>query len=72
SLDFRLEGLQEFDAAGKYVVPGLIDQHIHIAGAGGKDGFASMTAEIPAADLIRCGTTTSSGWVHRCQAIRPM
>ena len=70
SLDFRLEGLQEFDAAGKYVVPGLIDQHIHIAGAGGKDGFASMTAEIPASDLIRCGTTTSVGLLGTDGTIR--
>ncbi len=61
SLDFRLEGLQEFDAAGKYVVPGLIDQHIH---------FASMTAEIPASDLIRCGTTTSVGLLGTDGTIR--
>ena len=35
-----------FDAKGKIVTPGLIDQHVHITGAGGKYGFSSMTPEI--------------------------
>jgi beta-aspartyl-dipeptidase (metallo-type) len=49
-----------FDAKGKIVTPGLIDQHIHVIGAGGKDGFASMTPEVTVSDLIACGTTTVS------------
>lgn len=49
------------DAAGKKVCPGLIDQHIHIAGAGGKDGFLSMTPDIKASELIACGSTTVVG-----------
>lgn len=47
-----------FDAQGKITTPGLIDQHIHVIGAGGKDGFASMTPEVNLSDLISCGTTT--------------
>lgn len=43
------------------VTPGLIDQHIHITGAGGKDGYASMTPEIGLSELIACGTTTVVG-----------
>tara|TARA_B100000900_G_scaffold113924_1_gene95421 strand:- start:8004 stop:9149 length:1146 start_codon:yes stop_codon:yes gene_type:complete len=50
-----------FDAKGKIVTPGLIDQHIHIAGAGGKHGFSSMTPEIMLSELIGCGTTTVVG-----------
>lgn len=69
-LDLRIAGLREFDASGKYVVPGLIDQHIHIAGAGGKDGFASMTPEISVEDLIRCGTTTAVGLLGTDGTIR--
>ena len=49
-----------WDAKGKIVTPGLIDQHIHVIGAGGKDGFASMTPEVHVSDLISCGTTTVS------------
>lgn len=50
-----------FDMQGKRVTPGLIDQHIHITGAGGKDGFGSMTPEVNLSALIECGTTTVSG-----------
>lgn len=46
------------DAQNKIVTPGLIDQHIHVIGAGGKDGFASMTPEVNLSELIACGTTT--------------
>lgn len=47
-----------WDAKGKIVTPGLIDQHIHVIGAGGKDGFATMTPEVNLSELIACGTTT--------------
>jgi beta-aspartyl-dipeptidase (metallo-type) len=49
------------DAEGKIVTPGLIDQHIHLTGAGGKHAFASMTPEISVSELIECGTTTVMG-----------
>ncbi len=49
------------DADGKMVTPGLIDQHIHLTGAGGKHAFASMTPEISVNELIACGTTTVMG-----------
>ena len=47
-----------WDAKEKIVIPGLIDQHIHVIGAGGKQGFSSMTPEVQLSDLIACGTTT--------------
>jgi beta-aspartyl-dipeptidase (metallo-type) len=49
------------DAQNKIVTPGLIDQHIHLTGAGGKHAFASMTPEISVNELIACGTTTVMG-----------
>ena len=48
------------DLKGKIVTPGLIDQHIHVIGAGGKYGYASMTPQVNLSDLIKCGTTTVS------------
>lgn len=50
-----------WDANGKTVTPGLIDQHIHVTGAGGKNGFASMTPEVKLSELIACGSTTVVG-----------
>ena len=47
-----------WDAEGKIVTPGLIDQHIHVIGAGGKKSFSSMTPEVQLSELIACGTTT--------------
>lgn len=61
SLSTDLPELRVIDLTGKIVCPGFIDQHIHIIGAGGKDGFLSMTPEIEAADLIKCGSTTVVG-----------
>ena len=50
-----------WDAEAKILTPGFIDQHIHLIGAGGRDGFKSMTPEVDFADLISCGTTTAVG-----------
>jgi beta-aspartyl-dipeptidase (metallo-type) len=60
NLDHIKKEAEVWDAKGKIVTPGLIDQHIHVIGAGGKDGFASMTPEVNISDLIKCGTTTVS------------
>jgi beta-aspartyl-dipeptidase (metallo-type) len=60
-LEPNLKDLQVWNAEGKIVTPGLIDQHIHLSGAGGKDGFSSLTPEVQAVDLVRCGSTTTVG-----------
>jgi beta-aspartyl-dipeptidase (metallo-type) len=59
-LDQFKNDAEVWDAKGKIVTPGLIDQHIHVIGAGGKDGYASMTPEVNISELIACGTTTVS------------
>lgn len=61
NIEIDLGEVEIIDASGKIVTPGLIDQHIHITGAGGKQGFYSMTPEVSVDDLIRCGTTTVMG-----------
>ena len=50
-----------WDAQGAISTPGFIDQHIHVIGAGGKHGFASMTPQIQMSELVRCGTTCVVG-----------
>lgn len=49
------------DASGQSMVPGFIDQHVHIIGGGGEDGFASLIREIQMTDCVRHGVTTVVG-----------
>jgi len=61
SIDANSAFTTVWDAQGKICTPGLIDQHVHIIGAGGKHGFASMTPEIMLSEFIACGSTTVVG-----------
>ncbi len=49
------------DAKGLKLVPGLIDAHVHIAGAGGEGGPATRTPELQLSMLIDAGVTTVIG-----------
>ncbi|MBO6040364.1 MAG: beta-aspartyl-peptidase [Oscillospiraceae bacterium] len=62
-IDFPWDGddLTLLDAEGKSLVPGFIDQHVHIIGGGGEDGFASLIREIQMTDCVRWGVTTVVG-----------
>ena len=59
-----------WEAGGKIITPGFIDQHIHITGAGGKHGFQSLTPELTLSELIACGTTTVVGLLGTDGSIR--
>jgi len=52
---------EDFDADGLIVVPGLIDNHVHIAGAGGEGGPATRTPELNLSDMYKAGVTTVVG-----------
>lgn len=49
------------DAQGKIVTPGFIDQHVHVTGGGGQQGYASLVPEVTMSELVSCGTTTVLG-----------
>ena len=51
------EDTEIIDAAGKTAFPGFIDQHVHIIGGGGEDGFASLIPPVRIRDLVRYGLT---------------
>lgn len=53
--------IQTIDGKGKLLLPGFIDAHVHIAGAGGEGGVATRTNEIRFTSLIRNGITTVAG-----------
>lgn len=49
------------DATGKTVIPGYIDSHMHILGAGGGNGPNSRSHEIDVSTLAKAGVTTVVG-----------
>ena len=49
------------DATGLKLVPGLIDQHVHLAGGGGEGGFKTRAPEVKLSELIKGGITTVVG-----------
>jgi len=49
------------DAAGKMLVPGFIDNHVHLLGGGGEGGFKTRTPEALLTDLTTAGITTVVG-----------
>ena len=53
--------LKTIDASGKMIFPGLIDAHVHIAGAGGEGGPETRTPEIQLSTLTRSGITSVVG-----------
>lgn len=48
-------------ADGMVLIPGIIDAHVHIAGAGGEGGPASRTPELQLSDYTTAGVTTVVG-----------
>ena len=60
SLPDGVEG-EVFEAEGLIAVPGLIDSHVHIAGAGGEGGPATRTPEMKLSEMFEGGVSTVVG-----------
>jgi beta-aspartyl-dipeptidase (metallo-type) len=58
ALDLPVETV---DAGGCVVVPGLVDPHANVIGAGGEQGWASRQPELTLGQLLRAGITTVVG-----------
>ena len=67
-----VSNVKVIDIENKYLVPGFIDQHVHVTGAGGKHGFASMTPEIKVTDLVKNGITSVVGLLGTDGATRSL
>lgn len=59
--DFKDLDVETIDAKGKKVIPGLIDAHVHIAGAGGEGGPSTRTPEMQLSQMLAGGITTVIG-----------
>ncbi len=53
--------IDQVDGSGLVMVPGLVDSHVHIAGAGGEGGPATRTGEIPLKELLEAGVSSVVG-----------
>lgn len=67
-----LRGVRVRDAGGLRMVPGFIDQHVHLAGGGGGGGFATRGPEAKLSDLTRWGITTAVGITGTDGTTRPL
>jgi len=60
-IDIQFTDMKVIDGTGKIALPGFIDNHVHIIGGGGEDGFSSRTPELHISDAIQAGVTTVIG-----------
>jgi beta-aspartyl-dipeptidase (metallo-type) len=56
-----LDDVEVIDISGKHLVPGFIDNHVHLLGGGGGGGPATQGPEIHLSEFTSCGTTTVVG-----------
>lgn len=54
-------GCEVIDGSGCVAIPGLVDPHQHLVGAGGEQGPASRMPEVPVSELALAGITTVVG-----------
>lgn len=50
-----------YECGGLYAFPGLVDQHVHIIGGGGEEGYQSGISEIEIDKILKSGITTLVG-----------
>ncbi|MGL5312472.1 MAG: beta-aspartyl-peptidase [Peptostreptococcaceae bacterium] len=61
NIEFNNEKIKVIDGTGKKLVPGFIDQHVHITGGGGEGSFKTRVPEIMLSKLTKSGITTVVG-----------
>ena len=60
-LTVSLPGLETMDAEGRVLMPGVIDEHVHVTGGGGEGGPVTRCPELMLSELVDAGITTVVG-----------
>ncbi len=60
-LTVSMPGLETVDAAGCVMMPGVIDEHVHVTGGGGEGGPVTRCPELMLSELVDAGITTVVG-----------
>src|SRR5262245_44450182 len=63
-------GVREHDVAGRRVIPGLIDCHVHVTGGGGEAGPHTRVPPVGLSRLTAGGVTTAIGVLGTDDVIR--
>ena len=50
-----------YDAHGMYVLPGIVDPHVHVSGGGGSSGLNSRVGDLDVNRIVEAGVTTVVG-----------
>jgi beta-aspartyl-dipeptidase (metallo-type) len=66
----RTLGVRERDLAGRPVIPGLIDSHVHLTGGGGEAGAHTRVPPLALSQLTLAGVTTAVGVLGTDDTIR--
>ncbi|MEG1285964.1 MAG: beta-aspartyl-peptidase [Romboutsia sp.] len=61
NIEFDNDKVNVIDGSSKKLVPGFIDQHVHITGGGGEGSFRTRVPEIMLSKLTTAGITTVVG-----------
>lgn len=60
-IDYKDNNIKIIEGQNKKLIPGFIDQHIHITGGGGEGSFKTRVPEISLSQLTKAGITTLVG-----------
>ncbi|NLP49531.1 beta-aspartyl-peptidase [Bacillus sp. RO1] len=64
--------VEVLDVTGQLIVPGFIDNHVHIMGGGGEGSYRTRTPELVLSDAIKGGITTLVGVIGTDGTTRTM
>ncbi|MGD6777272.1 beta-aspartyl-peptidase [Sutcliffiella horikoshii] len=64
--------IEVLDVTGQLIVPGFIDNHVHIMGGGGEGSYRTRTPELVLSDAIKGGITTLVGVIGTDGTTRKM